>query len=262
MIPGRHRRLVAPDGAAVVPVLGTVGRAAHRPRGRRTWALRRPSAPVGARRRHGRRTVAPWGVVPCRVDVVPSLAPTAAAGADRCLLPWRRWPSCSRSPAAVTATTGTSCTSGCSPPAWGYLDQPPLTPLIVHLYSTLVADSTCAVRIPATVAATASVLVLALVTRELGGGRAAQGLCAWAYAFASVPLLFGHVMLTATPDLVVWPAVVLLGMRALLRHESARAVRRWPSSSGRRTSSTRPRMAGPSSPWGRPSPGTTPPRSG
>ena len=107
------------------------------------------------------------------------------------------------------------------PPAWGYLDQPPLTPLIVRLVSTLVADSTWAVRIPATVAATASVLVLALVTRELGGGRAAQGLCAWAYAFASVPLLFGHVMLTATPDLVVWPAVVLLGMRALLRHESA-----------------------------------------
>jgi uncharacterized membrane protein len=107
------------------------------------------------------------------------------------------------------------------PSAWGYLDQPPLTPLIVRLFSTLVADSTWAVRIPATLAATASVLVLALVTRELGGGRAAQGLCAWAYAFASVPLLFGHVMLTATPDLVVWPAVVLLGMRALLRHEPA-----------------------------------------
>jgi hypothetical protein len=105
-------------------------------------------------------------------------------------------------------------------PAWGYVDQPPLTPLLVRL-STLVADSPWAVRIPATVAATASVLVLALVTRELGGGRAAQGLCAWAYAFASAPLLFGHVMLTATPDLAVWPAVVLLGMRALLRHEPA-----------------------------------------
>lgn len=77
-------------------------------------------------------------------------------------------------------------------PAWGYIDQPPLTPLLVHLFSTFVADEAWAVRIPATMAATASVLVLALTTRELGGGRAAQGLCAWAYAFAAFPLLMGR----------------------------------------------------------------------
>ena len=106
-------------------------------------------------------------------------------------------------------------------PAWGYLDQPPLTPWLVRTFVTTVADAPWAVRIPATLAAVASVLVVVLITRELGGGRGAQTLCAWAYAFASTPLLFGHVMLTATLDLVVWPAVVLMGMRALLRRQPA-----------------------------------------
>jgi hypothetical protein len=106
-------------------------------------------------------------------------------------------------------------------PAWGYLDQPPLAPWLVRTLATTVADTPWAVRIPATLAATASVLVVMLITRELGGGRGAQTLCAWAYAFASTPLLFGHVMLTATLDLVVWPAVVLLVMRALLRDQPA-----------------------------------------
>lgn len=104
-------------------------------------------------------------------------------------------------------------------PAWGYVDQPPLTPLLVRVFSTFVADEPWAIRIPATMAVTASVLVLSLVTRELGGGRSAQGLCAWAYALAAFPLLMGHVMLTSTIDLLVWPAVTLLVMRALLRNQ-------------------------------------------
>ena len=105
------------------------------------------------------------------------------------------------------------------PPAWGYLDQPPLTPWLARTLSTLVADEVWALRIPATVCVTASVLVVVLITRELGGGRRAQLLCAWTYAFAASPLLFGHVLLTASVDLLVWPLVVWLIARALLRQE-------------------------------------------
>lgn len=36
-------------------------------------------------------------------------------------------------------------------------------------------------------------------------------------AFASLPLAFGHLMLTASLDLVVWPLTVLTIIRALLR---------------------------------------------
>src|SRR3954453_8138341 len=59
------------------------------------------------------------------------------------------------------------------PPAWGYVDQPPLTPLVARTLSGIV-DEPWMIRIPATVAATLTVLVVAAIARELGGGRAAQ----------------------------------------------------------------------------------------
>jgi len=104
-------------------------------------------------------------------------------------------------------------------PAWGYVDQPPLTPLLARAMSSLVADEVWAVRIPATAATTLSVLVVVLITRELGGNRGAQTLCAWGYAFASMPLLMGHVMLTSSIDLVVWPLVTLFVVRATTRRQ-------------------------------------------
>ncbi|MGI8879225.1 MAG: ArnT family glycosyltransferase [Jatrophihabitans sp.] len=103
-------------------------------------------------------------------------------------------------------------------PAWGYVDQPPLTPLIARLFRQI-ADEPWAVRIPATLCAAASVAIVALITREVGGGRLAQTLCAWGYASASAPLLFGHVFLTSSLDLVVWPLVLLLIIRAVLRDQ-------------------------------------------
>jgi hypothetical protein len=104
------------------------------------------------------------------------------------------------------------------PPAAGYVDQPPLTPALARLFSDVVADEAWAIRIPAALFAAASVVVVALITREVGGGCFAQGIAAWGYAFAAFPLIFGHVLLTASLDLLVWPAVVLCILRATLRH--------------------------------------------
>jgi 4-amino-4-deoxy-L-arabinose transferase-like glycosyltransferase len=102
-------------------------------------------------------------------------------------------------------------------PAWGYVDQPPLTPLLARGFTGLLGDAVWAERVPATLATMVSVVVVALVTREFGGGRAAQALSAWGYAFASIPLIMGHALLTSTIDLPVWPAVVLFIARAVLR---------------------------------------------
>lgn len=104
------------------------------------------------------------------------------------------------------------------PPQWGYVDQPPLTPLIARA-TLLLADETWALHVPATLLMALSVAVVALVTRELGGDRAAQALCAWAYATSLLPLEFARVLLTATVDLVVWPLVVLLVLRAVRRDD-------------------------------------------
>jgi 4-amino-4-deoxy-L-arabinose transferase-like glycosyltransferase len=100
-------------------------------------------------------------------------------------------------------------------PAWGYVDQPPLTPLLAHL---LGGSDPWLLRVPATLAAGASVVVVALLARELGGGRRAQAWTAWGYAGTSSALLFGHVFLTATFDIVVWPIVCLFVFLAERRH--------------------------------------------
>lgn len=111
------------------------------------------------------------------------------------------------------------------PPAWGYVDQPPLTPLLARL-TTHLADQPWAIRLPATLAAVSSVVVLALICRELGGGRAAQALTAWGYAFAALPLMLGHVLLTSTLDLALLLLVTLAILRAT-RGPTDRAPRAW-----------------------------------
>ncbi len=100
------------------------------------------------------------------------------------------------------------------PAQWGYVDQPPLTPLLVRAMSGLV-DEVWAVRVPATVFAVATVVLVALVARELDGGRLAQGLAAWGYAFAAFPLAFGHVLFTSGLDGVLWVAAALCVVRAV-----------------------------------------------
>ena len=106
-------------------------------------------------------------------------------------------------------------------PAWGYVDQPPLTPWLARTLTSLVADEAWALRIPATVASAASVVLIGLIARELGGDRRAVAFAAWGAAFAGLPLALGHVLLTSTIDLPLTLAVVLTVLLAL------RADPRW-----------------------------------
>ena len=101
------------------------------------------------------------------------------------------------------------------PPALGYVDQPPLTPWLARTFTSLVADEAWALRIPATLASAASVVLVGLVTRELGGDRRAVAFAAWGAAFAGLPLALGHVLLTSTIDLPLTLAVVLTVLLAL-----------------------------------------------
>ena len=104
-------------------------------------------------------------------------------------------------------------------PAWGYVDQPPLTPLLAHGLASLSDGGPWLLRIPATLCGAACVLVTAMVARELGGAARAQAWTAWGMATTSAVLLFGHVLLTSAPDLVAWGLVSWLVLRAELRDE-------------------------------------------
>lgn len=105
------------------------------------------------------------------------------------------------------------------PPAWGYTDQPPLTPLLTRTAAAVFGDDVVALRTISLLCAVASLPLLVLITREAGGKRLAQAFTAWGMAGASMTLLFGHVLLTASVDLVVWPAALLFAIRAVRRSD-------------------------------------------
>lgn len=99
--------------------------------------------------------------------------------------------------------------------ALGYVDQPPLTPLLAAIAMKLFGDSLLGLRLWAALAAGLVVLLTGLIARELGGRRDAQALAAGAMAASTFLLGVGHVLSTATFDLLVWAALTLLLARAL-----------------------------------------------
>src|SRR3954468_9300380 len=101
-------------------------------------------------------------------------------------------------------------------PAWGYVDQPPLTPMLAKLSIAVFGDHLWSIRIPSILCAVAILLLVVLLTREFDGGTGAQVLAA-AGACCSLVLVAGHLLSTATVDLVVWLLVILFAVRALLR---------------------------------------------
>lgn len=94
--------------------------------------------------------------------------------------------------------------------AWGYVDQPPLTPAIARLADLLPgAVSPTVLRIVPAFSAGAVVVLTAVLARRFGGGRRAM---VTAGAFAAVAGFFlgvGHLLATTTFDVLIWLAVLV-----------------------------------------------------
>jgi hypothetical protein len=103
-------------------------------------------------------------------------------------------------------------------PSWGYVDQPPFTPLISRLSILLFGDNLFAVRLPAILATAVLVFLVAFVAREVGGTARGQTLAALGVPSA-FPLAGGHVLLTVSFDVPVWVLTSLFVIRALRRAE-------------------------------------------
>jgi 4-amino-4-deoxy-L-arabinose transferase-like glycosyltransferase len=99
--------------------------------------------------------------------------------------------------------------------AFGYVDQPPLTPLLARIATVLFGDSLVGLRVVSALAAALVVVCAGLIAREFGGGRGAQLLAAAATAASSFLLAVGHLLSTTTFDVLAWALVSWLGVRAL-----------------------------------------------
>jgi 4-amino-4-deoxy-L-arabinose transferase-like glycosyltransferase len=105
-------------------------------------------------------------------------------------------------------------------PAFGYDDQPPLTPLIGRASAALFGQTPTGLRVASALALAVCVVLAGLTARELGGGMRAQVLASASLA-ASSAMFLGHLLSTATFDFLGWTVLVFLFVR-LLRHATPR----------------------------------------
>jgi hypothetical protein len=103
--------------------------------------------------------------------------------------------------------------------AWGYVDQPALTPLLARLSVVLSGNTLVGLRLIPALGLAALVVLTAAMARLLGAGRAGQLLAALAAATCGEYLGAMHELTTTAPDFVFWAATLYLVMRLLVSRD-------------------------------------------
>ena len=104
--------------------------------------------------------------------------------------------------------------------AWGYVDQPPLLPVLSRICLAIFGDSLRSVRLLPALSSAALVALTGMITRELGGKPFAVVLSAVTVVIAPI-YLSGGSLLTANCDLEVllWMGCVYFAILAVKREE-------------------------------------------
>jgi hypothetical protein len=103
--------------------------------------------------------------------------------------------------------------------AFGYVDQPPLTPVLARITALATGNTLPGLRVLPALALAALVVLTAAMSRQLGAGRTGQLLAALAAATCSEYLGAMHELTTTTPDFVFWAVTLLLVLRLLARQD-------------------------------------------
>jgi hypothetical protein len=104
--------------------------------------------------------------------------------------------------------------------AFGYVDQPPLTPLIARISAAVFDNSLAGLRVFSALALAALVVLSAVMSRLLGAGRTGQILAALATATCAEYLAAMHLLTTTVPDFVLWTITMLLVLRLLASQDT------------------------------------------
>lgn len=100
--------------------------------------------------------------------------------------------------------------------AWGYPDQPSLTPLLAHISQLVAPGNLVVARLWSVLAVAVVVALAAEFARLLGGSAPGQVLAAGTVAGSAIVLGLGHLLSTATFDLLAWTAILVLVARSLV----------------------------------------------
>ncbi len=104
--------------------------------------------------------------------------------------------------------------------AWGYVDQPPLLPVLSRIFLAIFGESLRSVRLLPALTSAALILLTGVITRELGGKRFAVILSAITILIAGI-YLSGGSLLTSNCDLEVllWMGCVYFAILAVKRDQ-------------------------------------------
>jgi hypothetical protein len=99
--------------------------------------------------------------------------------------------------------------------AFGYVDQPPLTPLLARVGAVLGGDTVTGLRVLPALSLAALIMLTAAISRRLGAGRTGQVLAALAAATCGEYIGAAHELTTTPPDFLAWAVMLYLVTRLL-----------------------------------------------
>ena len=102
-------------------------------------------------------------------------------------------------------------------PTWGYVDFPPVTAWIASGVHAVFGESLVALRATSLVAMMVTVVLVALLARELGGGPRTQGAAALVWGLSPYGLAGGSVFHPTWLDVLCWVALLYTVVVALAR---------------------------------------------
>ena len=101
--------------------------------------------------------------------------------------------------------------------AWGYVDQPPLIPFLIHINRAVLGDSLRSIRFIPALASSLLVVQTALIAREFGGRRFALLLSAIAIVIAPQYLSNGSLLGTNCLEPNLWMGCAYFAILAIKR---------------------------------------------
>ncbi|HEY4709734.1 MAG TPA: glycosyltransferase family 39 protein [Candidatus Acidoferrales bacterium] len=104
--------------------------------------------------------------------------------------------------------------------AWGYVDQPPLIPFLIHISRALLGDSLRSIRFIPALASSLLVVQTALIAREFGGRRFALLLSAVTVVIAPQYLSNGSLLTTNCLEPNVWMGCAYFAILSIKRNDS------------------------------------------